>query len=197
MALREQDGFGEREGAHLALVKRQVLEHQNPLAWQKLDECLPEALWALERLIEKGKGYEARWLLDKLDVHLWRRSRYAEYEQVTLRVIELLKPGSWELAQQLGNLGHCYETLDDLPKAIDYHERVLAINEKLPDIEGQRSNLGHLACCYAALGETEKGIGYLRRSASLERLRGTEKGTDYTQRPNVAYISIPSSLRSS
>jgi tetratricopeptide (TPR) repeat protein len=44
-------------------------------------------------------------------------------------------------AIQLGNLGLCYKALDEIPTAIDFFQRSLALDETTGRIEGQADQL--------------------------------------------------------
>jgi tetratricopeptide (TPR) repeat protein len=72
-------------------------------------------------------------------------------------------------AAQLGNLGTCYQLLGDVPKAIEFHEQALAIDETL---NGRASHLGNLGRCYQHLGDVPKAIDSFERCLALLEAMG-------------------------
>jgi tetratricopeptide (TPR) repeat protein len=67
-------------------------------------------------------------------------------------------------ATALANLGLCHKTLGDIPKAIDFFRRALAMHEKVGSLDGQGSALANLGFCYLTLGDIPKAIDFLQRS---------------------------------
>lgn len=83
------------------------------------------------------------------------------------------KLGSLEgQAIQLGNLGACYQTQGNIPKAIDFLQRSLAMHEKLGSLEGQAIQLGHLGLDHLTEGDIPKAIDFLQRSLACYRKMG-------------------------
>jgi hypothetical protein len=57
--------------------------------------------------------------------------------------------------------------LGDIPKAIDFHQRSLALEEKLGRIEGQAQSLESLAECRGALDQPAAAQAFKARALAL------------------------------
>lgn len=90
-----------------------------------------EVLVAIDRMLEARDGQRASKLMNSARAHLLHRGRYAELMTRDTQLAGLLPEGSVELAVVLGNLGVCYETLGDVPRAIDHHQRSLALYRRV------------------------------------------------------------------
>jgi tetratricopeptide (TPR) repeat protein len=174
---RSQPEASATDAAHLAWVESHVEAHAAPVAHAKLDEGIPEALTAFERLLASGDTKAAGRILYPTQLHL---KRYGQYTVVVELIDRLLAvtPASDETNRPawLGSLGVCYKTLGDISKAIDFHQRSLALNEKLGRLEGQAGQLANLGVCYQTLGDIPKAIDFHQRSLALNEKIGSLEG---------------------
>jgi tetratricopeptide (TPR) repeat protein len=67
-------------------------------------------------------------------------------------------------AVQLGHLGFCYREQGEFRRAIEFHERALAIYERLERIDGQAAQLGHIVACCEMLGDMPLAAQFLELS---------------------------------
>ena len=63
----------------------------------------------------------------------------------------------------LNNLGAAYFALGQYQKAIDSHQRGLAIARKIGDRQGESLILGLLGNDYVALGQYQKALGFYQQ----------------------------------
>jgi nucleoside phosphorylase len=170
-----QPGAEELEQRQLDWVRRHLQEHADPTAHRAFAEGVDEATHALSRWLGRDLPV-AGGLYFPIEKHLRVVGRYADAVQLSEWLLDAAPPDSREAAVALGHLGLCYETLGDIPKAIEYHERSLAINEKLGRLEGQARQLGNLGLCYLTLGDIPKVIEYHERSLAIHEKLGLLEG---------------------
>jgi tetratricopeptide (TPR) repeat protein len=80
---------------------------------------------------------------------------------------ERLEPGN---AEYLNMVGVAYNALGEYGRALDYHERAMAIRKKVygeqhPDVATSLNNLGS---AYDALGDNSKAISYYEQSLTID-----------------------------
>jgi tetratricopeptide (TPR) repeat protein len=173
LVARSQPETTQSDAAHLAWVKGHFTAHAAPFAYEKLDEGIPEALVAFARLVEKRSTAEASEILDRTFAHLRRRGRYAEAAELIERLLGALPTDAEFLrAVWLGNRGVCSQVLGDFQNAIEFHQRALAIYEKLGVLEGQAEQLGNLGNGYETLGDIPKAIDFFQRSFAIDEKLG-------------------------
>jgi tetratricopeptide (TPR) repeat protein len=175
--VRAQPESARAEAAHLDWVREHLRKHEDPLAHEALEEGIAEAIAAFERLLSSRDNSRAGEVLFPIYLHLMRRGRCARAAGLTERLLGSL--GSEEHAAAagcLGNLGLCYRTLGDIPKAIDCHQRSLALDEKLGSLEDQAKQLGNLGYCYVTLGVIPKAIDFFQGSLALYEKLGSLGG---------------------
>jgi tetratricopeptide (TPR) repeat protein len=136
------------EARHQRWVEQHMAKHADPTHYGAFEHAVPEGVVVVERLLEKGNGDEAGRVFYPLYRHLTRRGEYAQVVALGHRVLDGAPDQSAGQAQWLGRLGLCYQTLGDIPKAIELHKRSLQINEKLGNLEGQSIGSGNLGLCY-------------------------------------------------
>ena len=76
----------------------------------------------------------------------------------------------------LGNLGVAYKNLGETRRAIEYHEKVLAITREIGDRRGEGSALGCLGIAYKNLGETRRAIETYEQRLSIACEIGDRRG---------------------
>ncbi|HEX9621651.1 MAG TPA: tetratricopeptide repeat protein, partial [Polyangiaceae bacterium] len=166
LLVREQHALAPFEAAHRTWLDAHLAAHADPTDYAAFDIAVPEGLASVERLVERGEITEASTLFYPLFRHLARRGEYARALAAGSRI--LVATGDDALrAQWLGNLGNCYRTLGDIPKAIHHHQRSLAHFEKLGSLEGQAIQLGNLGSIYAGQGKQSEARAALGRSLAL------------------------------
>jgi tetratricopeptide (TPR) repeat protein/nucleoside phosphorylase len=175
MFVLEQPGAEEFERRHLDWVLRHLEEHADPTAYREFAEGVEEATHAFARWL--GRDLDAaKVVYSLLGRHLKMVGRYADAVQLSELLLAVASSDSAEAAVALRNLGLCYLTLGDIPKAIEYHERSLAIEEKLGRLEGQANAFGNLGLRYRRLGDIPKAIEYHERSLAIEEKLGRLEG---------------------
>ncbi|MDF5733164.1 MAG: tetratricopeptide repeat protein, partial [Rhizonema sp. PD38] len=79
----------------------------------------------------------------------------------------------------LGNLGNAYDSLGDYPKAIEYHQQVLAIAQEIKDRQGQGTALNNLGLAFYKQGNFPIAESNLIEGMKvLESLRGGLKDSE-------------------
>ena len=76
------------------------------------------------------------------------------------------------LAMVTDNVGCAHQRAGDHAKAIDYHNRALAMDRELGNAIGQGESLDNLGSAYAGLGEQDRAEGYYLQAIELFRERG-------------------------
>ena len=76
----------------------------------------------------------------------------------------------------LGNLGIAYKNLGDARKAIEYHEKALAIAREIGDRRAEGAALGNLGIAYEDLGDARKAIEYYEQALAIAREIGDRRG---------------------
>ncbi len=74
------------------------------------------------------------------------------------------------------NLGICYYSLGDYPRAIDYYQQSLAIAREIGNRQGEGAALGNLGNCYYRLGDFPRAIDYYQQSLAIAREIGNRRG---------------------
>ncbi|WP_276204423.1 trypsin-like serine protease, partial [Enhygromyxa salina] len=121
-----QPGREEFESAHTGWVETHLNENSDATAHLAFAAGVDEASCAFERLLSTDIEL-ADSIYRPLENHLTVVGRYPEAVALSDRLLRAAPSGSTLAASALGNLGLCYRTLGDIPKAIDFIERSLAI----------------------------------------------------------------------
>jgi tetratricopeptide (TPR) repeat protein len=174
--VRAQPETRQADEAHASFAREHVEAHQDPLDWQAMEAGMAEVLAAVDRLLVAGDANGAWQIVARARAHLMQRGRYRELVERSEQIAARLPEGSGALARVLGNLGGCYKTLGDIPKAIEHHQRALAIEEKLGGVKGQAAALGNLGLCYRAQGDVPKAIEHHQRALAIEENLGGFEG---------------------
>ena len=69
----------------------------------------------------------------------------------------------------MGNLGNAYYSADLYAKAIEYHQKRLALSLEIKDRRGEGKALGDLGIVYHSLGEYKKAIEYTQKRLAMAR----------------------------
>ncbi|MEG3860030.1 CHAT domain-containing protein [Microcoleus sp. herbarium12] len=69
----------------------------------------------------------------------------------------------------MGNLGNAYYSADLYAKAIEYHQKRLALCLEIKDRRGEAKALGDLGIVYHALGQNNKAIEYQQKRLAIAR----------------------------
>lgn len=174
--VRAQEGRKEADGAHLAWVEEHLDRHRDPEAYRELEKGVQEGLVVVRRLLGGGEVEKAERVFEALFAHLRRRGELGVVVEESTHVLESMAEESEGAARWLGNLGLCYQTLGELPKAIDHHQRALAINEQIGRLEGQANQLVNLGICYWTLGHISKAIESHQRALTIHEQIGSVAG---------------------
>ena len=78
--------------------------------------------------------------------------------------------------RHLGNLGLAYSDLGEVPAAIDFYQRALAIAQEIGDRRGEGNHLGNLGLAYSDLGEVPKAIDFYQRALAIAQEIGDRGG---------------------
>lgn len=136
-------------------------------------------LEAGHHLFQAGEHDRAYKLLGSASDWLLRHGRIREGLQILEPFLEkqIQKAMSPRLVGHLlGTVGLAHHQLDEVEKAIGYHEQALVIDRQTGDRQGEGADLGNLGRAYAALGEVEKAIGYYEQILVLHREIGDRQG---------------------
>lgn len=171
-----QPGGAEAEAAHLAWVKDHINRYPEPTDHEGLEAGVAEVLAAFDRLLGRGAGDQADDLLDSAWHHLFRRGRYGLLIDLIERLLVRLPVGGVAASYWIATLGLCCRRMGDIPKAIELHQRALAIYEKTGDLVGQAVNLGNIGICYRQLRDIFKAIDFFQRSLAIDEKIGRLEG---------------------
>jgi tetratricopeptide (TPR) repeat protein len=69
-----------------------------------------------------------------------------------------------------------YSDLGQVEKAIQYHEKALAIDKEIGDRRGEGADLGNLGIVYRHLGQVEKAIQYYEKALAIAQEIGDRRG---------------------
>jgi tetratricopeptide (TPR) repeat protein len=157
------------DAAHLTWVRNRLAAYADPLAYEQLDEGIPESVAAFTRLVANENFTDSSLLLSSIVVHLERQGRYAQLAELIESLLALRADADDHYgAMWLGNLGRCYKALGKIRRAIDLHQRALAIAERLGQLEGQANELDSLGSCFQILGEVTKAIDFHLRALAID-----------------------------
>jgi tetratricopeptide (TPR) repeat protein len=173
---RAQPESRDAEAAHVVWAKEHLRRYRDPLAHVEMENGIPEAVAAFERLLVSSANEQASQILLAVHRHLTRYGRYGQAVDLGERLLANLQTADSTAATWLGNLGLCYQTLGDIPKAIDFHERSLAMAKKLGALAGQAGQIGNLGMCYESLGNIPKAIDFHERSLVMYEKLGRLEG---------------------
>jgi tetratricopeptide (TPR) repeat protein len=166
-----QPGREEFEVAHTAWMRAHLQEHSEATAWESFATGIDEARRAFERLLAAELG-EAIAIYQPLEAHLRDAGRYPESISLSELLLGVAPVDSGVSSIARNNLGLCYEAQGDIPKAIDAHERSLAISERSGNRQGQAASLGNLGTCYRTKGDISKAIDFHERALAINELLG-------------------------
>lgn len=76
----------------------------------------------------------------------------------------------------LGSLGILYDQIGSYKKAIEYHEKALAIAVEIGDRKGEGNAMGNLGLAYYSLGHIEKAIDHYQKALAIAQEIGDRKG---------------------
>jgi|GEM_PF-1185085 len=109
--------------------------------------------------------------------HLYRR--IGEFENAENAYIAVLKHAEnnkeWQAAAR-GNLGNVYQIRGDLDRAVEFHEKSLAIERELGRKEGMANQYGNLGIVYQIRGNLDRAVEFHEKSLALNRELGRKEG---------------------
>ena len=132
-----------------------------------------KALDAYQRVVELDpSNLDAINQLAQLHVRIGNLSKAEDlYQSLT----QLTDDKEWQ-AISYGNLGLVYQARGELDKAIEYHEKALAISEALGRKEGMANQYGNLGLVYRTRGELDKAIEYYEKALAINEALGRKEG---------------------
>ena len=144
-------------------------------SWKTIDDLAPQLAEFEVRVT--GEEYDAAasvlFGIDFDYLMRWGHSRLGAqlHERLQGRLTDpSLKAGS------LTNLGNCYDSLGDYPRAIEHHEQSLAIDREIGNRRGEAISLIGLGNCYHSLGDYPQAIGHLEQSLAIAHEIGDRGG---------------------
>jgi tetratricopeptide (TPR) repeat protein len=136
--------------------------------WKTLDDLAPQ-LAELE-LRFQGEDYDtAAQVLLAIDFDYlitWGHYRYVI--DLHTRLHHHLTD-RWTIAASLANLGTCYFSLGDYPRAIELHQQALVIAREMSNRRAEATVLGNLGNCYYSLGDYPTAIGLYEQALAIAR----------------------------
>ena len=162
--LEEKEGGLQEKGRvleRLGDIKRLVGKH---------DECVKywnDALLLWTRVQEKGK---AATLHRKMATLLWdiigNKERAKEHHEAALKILEA-EPESAELARLYEDVAHMLRRMGEVPKALTWAEKALALAERLNDLEAVAASCIELAMEFGMIGDPKKGLEHANRALKI------------------------------
>ena len=129
---------------------------------------------------KKGSNYDKKLYIEVLEklgkyeekVLINFKSNLKIQEIILDEKFKFLPENHPDIATSYNNLGEAYSDLGETKKAIEFHEKSLAIRkiclpENHPDIATSYNNLG---LAYKALGETKKAIEFYEKSLEIRKI---------------------------
>ena len=132
-----------------------------------------KALDAYQRVVELDpSNLDAINQLAQLHVRIGNLSKAEDlYQSLT----QLTDDKEWQ-AISYGNLGLVYQARGELDKAIEYHEKALAISEALSLKQGVARNYGNLGLVYQTRGELDKATEYHEKALAISEALSLKEG---------------------
>ncbi len=152
--VRAQAEYAEYAERHVTWVREHLRCFSAPIAHVKLDRGIEEAIAAFKRLITEDKLEQADEILTPIFSILKRTGRFPLLVDLIKTLLANLSSNDELMtAVWLGNLGLCYESISEIPKALDLHGRALEIYRRTGSLLGQATTLGNLGLCYGFKGD--------------------------------------------
>jgi len=109
--------------------------------------------------------------------HLYKRIGELENaESAYMTVLKLAGSGQENQAVAYGNLGLIYQTCGELDRAVEFHEKALAIDQELGRKEGMANQYGNLGLIYQTRGELDRAVEFLEKSLAINQELGRKEG---------------------
>lgn len=80
------------------------------------------------------------------------------------------------LADALNNIGYVYDIKGDIPRALEYYNKSLMIQEETGYQEGMVSSLNNIGYIYMNKGDSSLALEYYHRSLKIEEAMGYQEG---------------------
>jgi tetratricopeptide (TPR) repeat protein len=136
--------------------------------WKTLDDLTPQL--AEFELRYEGQDYDtAAQVLLTIDFDYlitWGHYRYVIDLHTRLHH-HLIDP--WTITASMTNLGTCYFSLGDYPRAIELHEQALVIAREIRNRGAEATVLGNLGNCYFSLGNYPRAIELYEQALAIAR----------------------------
>lgn len=130
--------------------------------------------------------------LEDIEWDLLYRNPDSTYALVLQQLDFATKAGSkkWQ-AQALNTMGTYYYIQADYAKAIESHQKSLAIRQEIGDKTGVAASYNNLGLVYRNLGKNLKAIEYHQKSLTIKEEMGNKKGIASTQNNlGILYIDL-------
>jgi len=114
---------------------------------------------AMEIFEELGDLHDIGVTLQNLAYVTGQKGDYEESRRILQRALEIhssLSPYPRGEAVVLHNLGVYYALKDDIPTALEYYRKALALQRQLGNRKGEGASLGNIACCLKDLGQRDE-----------------------------------------
>lgn len=171
-----QPGVEEFERRQIQWVYRYLQEHADPTAYRSFAEGIAEARHAFAWLLRRDVVAAVLVVYHSVSRHFFQVGNYADMIELSNALLDAASRDSKEAAVALNNLGLCYEILGEVEKAIEHHERALAVDQRLGHPDRQANDLGNLGGCYRTLGEVGKAIEHYKHALAIDEKLGRLKG---------------------
>lgn len=109
--------------------------------------------------------------------HLYRRiGEFENAENTYKAILKLSKSNKEGQAVAYGNLGLVYRVCGDLERAVECHEKSLAVNHELKRKEGMANQLGNLGSIHRIRGDLECAIECHEKALAIDKELGDKHG---------------------
>jgi tetratricopeptide (TPR) repeat protein len=170
-----REGF---EAAHLGWVEAHVNVHADVLDHVAFEAGVDETVVAMQRLVAAQAFERAMQLYSPVEDHSRRMGAYPRAMALGEWLLAALPDTSSWASKCMNRLGLCCRACGDLAKAIDFHQRALALAEKVDRIDVQARCLDNLGTCYWTVGDLAKAIDFHQRALALEETLGRIENQD-------------------
>ena len=180
-----QEYLYQQQKPNLTIAHQQAIEYyqlhlQGEASWQ-VREDVSEYLEIIYHYCELEQYALAE---DAIDI-CYEFLNLRGYYSVLVELYEKLIPGWQEnlqpedssaIAYSLVGLGNAYNSQGDYPRAIDYYQQSLEIQQQIGDRSGEANTLMGLGVAYGSQGEYQRAIDYHQQSLEIQQQIGDRSG---------------------
>ncbi len=176
MFVAAQPGREMFEAAHLAWVEAHIDAHNDVLDHVAFEAGVDEVVVEVHRLVAAKELARAMDIYRSIEDHSRRVGAYPRAMELSEALLHAVPSDMQWASECMNRLGLCYQTLGDVPRAIESFQGSLAIEENSARLDGQATNVGNLGVCHRTLGDIAKAIAFFERALIIDETLGRYSG---------------------